>query len=108
MFKYKAGGFSKKLENSFIYKLLANQYYIPKLYEILISTPYAVLSNIAWKQLDLKVVDATVDFIAKTIYVTGDKTRVIQSGNLSKMLRWMVVGLVILIALAILLTSPIR
>ncbi len=108
VFKYRAGGFSKKLENSFVYKLLSNQYYIPKLYEVLISTPYAILSNIAWKQLDLKVVDATVDFIAKTIYVSGDKTRVIQSGNLSKMLRWMVVGLIILIALAILLNSSIR
>ena len=108
VYKYNAGGFSKKLENSMLYKLLDNQYYIPKLYEVLITTPYLVLSNIAWKQIDLKVVDATVDAIAKTIYATGDKTRVIQSGNLSKMLRWMVTGIIILTILAILLNSSIR
>ena len=49
----------------------------------------------------MRVVDATVDGIAKLIYNTGDKTRAMQSGNLSKMLRWMVVGIVVLLALAL-------
>jgi NADH-quinone oxidoreductase subunit L len=95
---------SSKLENSFGYKLLSNQYYIPKFYEEVFSKPYLELSRIAWKQFDLKIVDATVDAIANAIYKTGENTRDIQNGNLSTMLRWMVVGLVVLIALALAFT----
>jgi NADH-quinone oxidoreductase subunit L len=95
---------SSKMENSFGYKLLSNQYYIPKFYEEVFSKPYLELSKIAWKQIDLKIVDATVDGIANVIYKTGENTRDIQNGNLSTMLRWMVVGLVVLITLALAFT----
>jgi NADH-quinone oxidoreductase subunit L len=95
---------SSKMENSFGYKLLSNQYYIPKFYDEVFSKPYLELSKIAWKQIDLKIVDATVDGIANIIYKTGENTRDIQNGNLSTMLRWMVVGLVVLITLALAFT----
>lgn len=89
------------MENRFCYKLLWNQYYIPKFYNEVFSKPYVELSRIAWKQIDLKIVDAIVDGIANFIYKTGENTRDIQNGNLSTMLRWMVFGLVILVALAV-------
>lgn len=95
---------TSKMENSFGYKLLWNQYYIPKFYEEVFAKPYAELSKIAWKQIDLKIVDATVDGIANIIYKTGENTRDIQNGNLSTMLRWMVIGLVVLITLAVAFT----
>ncbi|KFN38632.1 MAG: NADH:ubiquinone oxidoreductase subunit L [Sulfuricurvum sp. MLSB] len=95
---------TSKMENRFCYKLLWNQYYIPKFYEEVFSKPYLELSRIAWKQIDLKIVDATVDAIANAIYKTGENTRDIQDGNLSSMLRWMVVGLVVLLALAVAFT----
>ncbi|MDP1785026.1 MAG: NADH-quinone oxidoreductase subunit L [Sulfuricurvum sp.] len=95
---------TSKLENCFCYKLLSNQYYIPKLYEELFSKPYRELSRIAWKQIDLKIVDATVDGIANLIYQTGEKTHTMQNGNLSSMLRWMVIGLVVLLVLAVAFT----
>ncbi len=104
---YSRGGFSKKLEETFVYKLLFNQYYIPKIYNDFICKPYAELSKIFWKDLDLKVVDATVDFIAGTIYKSGMVSRVVQSGNLSNMLRWMGVGLLVLLIAAI-FYSPMR
>ncbi len=107
VYKYSKGGFDKKLEKRPCYKLLINQYFIPKLYEIAVCKPYAKISSFAWKGMDLKVVDATVDMIAKFIYNSGDKARAMQSGNLSKMLRWMVIGLVVLLALAI-FYSPVR
>jgi NADH-quinone oxidoreductase subunit L len=103
----KKGGFSKKWEETFVYKLLFNQYYIPKIYDEYICKPYAELSRIAWKDLDLRIVDATVDFIATTIYKSGMVSRVVQSGNLSNMLRWMGVGLLILL-LAAIFYSPVR
>jgi NADH-quinone oxidoreductase subunit L len=87
-------------ENSFFYKLLKNQYYVPKFYEEFITKPYAMLSEVFWTKIDLKVVDATVDNIAKFFYNTGDKTRAIQTGNLSNYLNWMAVGGVILLVVA--------
>ena len=90
----------EKCENSFIYKLLSNQYYIPKLYEEVITKPYAMISEHLWKDIDMKIVDASVDGIAKFIYNSGDGARKMQTGNLSNYLNWMAVGSVILLVIA--------
>ncbi|MDD3462219.1 MAG: NADH-quinone oxidoreductase subunit L [Sulfurospirillaceae bacterium] len=97
----KRGGFSACWEKSFGYKVLSNQYYIPKLYEMVIIKPFGVASEFMWKKIDVKIVDFTVDLIARVLYASGEKSRKMQSGNLSDMLRWMIVGIVILLALAI-------
>ena len=101
IYMYSRGGFSKSLENRPCYKLLINQYFIPKLYVMYIMRPFTVLSHFMWQKIDVKIVDFTVDLIAKIIYTTGQNTRKMQSGNLSDMLRWMIVGMVVLLALAI-------
>ncbi|SFV64135.1 NADH-ubiquinone oxidoreductase chain L [hydrothermal vent metagenome] len=98
---YKGLKRDKKLENSFIYKLLANQYYIPNLYEAVITKPYAMLSEMMWKDVDMKIVDATVDGIAKFLYKSGDASRKMQTGNLSNYLNWMAVGSVFLLVIAV-------
>ena len=90
----------EKCENSFIYRLLANQYYIPQLYEEVITKPYAMISDILWREVDLKIVDATVDGIAKFLYDSGDGVRGMQTGNLSNYLNWMAVGSVVLLIIA--------
>ncbi len=89
------------MENSFGYKLLKNQYYIPQFYENYLVKPYRELSLAFWKEVDMKIVDATVDGIAKAIYNTGENTRDMQNGNLSTMLKWMVAGAVGLLSLAV-------
>ena len=100
VYKYQRGGFSKDWEEKACYKVLSNQYYIPKLYELYIMKPFTQLSHFLWKQIDTKIVDLSVDLIAKCIYSTGEKSRKMQTGNLSDMLRWMVFGTVILLVLA--------
>ena len=92
---------TSKMENSIGYKILSNQYYIPYIYEEYFVKPYRELSTVFWKQVDMKVVDATVDGIANIIYSTGENTRDMQSGNLSTMLKWMVAGTVALLSLAV-------
>ncbi|SFV58805.1 NADH-ubiquinone oxidoreductase chain L [hydrothermal vent metagenome] len=87
-------------EEGFFYKLLKNQYYVPKFYEEFITKPYAILSEVFWTAVDLKIVDATVDGIAKFLYNAGDKTRNMQTGNLSNYLNWMAVGGVLLLVIA--------
>jgi NADH-quinone oxidoreductase subunit L len=56
----------------------------------------------------MKIVDATVDGIAGIIYNTGEKTRDMQSGNLSTMLKWMVAGTVGLLSLAVVFGLAVR
>ena len=94
---YRKGRISEKWEQTFVYKMLINQYWIPHFYDVAFIKPYRELSTIFWKKIDLKIVDATVDGIARTIYTTGQKTRGMQSGNLSVNLRWMVAGVMILL-----------
>jgi NADH-quinone oxidoreductase subunit L len=96
------------MENSFIYKLLINQYYIPYAYETYLVTPYRELSDLFWTHIDMKIVDASVDGIAGIVYGTGEKTRIMQSGNLSTMLKWMVAGAIVLLSLAVVFGLAVR
>ncbi len=103
VYKYTKGGFDKSWEDRAIYKLFYNQYYIPEFYNRFVVAPYTKASEFAWKQIDLRIIDMVVDAIAHTIYNSGEKSRAsVQSGNLSKMLRWMVAGFVVLLAFAFL------
>ena len=90
----------EKIESSFVYKLLKNQYYVPKFYEEFLTKPYAMISEKLWTSVDMKIVDASVDGIANFLYNSGDKTRKMQTGNLSNYLNWMAVGAVILLVVA--------
>jgi len=90
----------EKVESGVVYQLLKNQYYVPKLYEEMITKPYTMISEKFWNHVDMKIVDATVDGIAKFFYVSGDKTRGMQTGNLSNYLNWMAVGGVLLLIVA--------
>ncbi len=103
--KYEHAKIDKKIEDNFFYKLLINQWYIPHFYEEYITKPYRELSMIAWKQVDLKIVDASVDGIANIFYKTGEATHNMQDGNLSTMLRWMVAGTAVLLILAVAFTT---
>lgn len=99
---------TSKMENRLCYKILSNQYYIPYVYEEYFSKPYKELSEVFWKHIDMKVVDASVDGIANIIYSTGENTRTMQSGNLSTMLKWMVAGTVALLSLAVVFGLAVR
>ncbi len=101
--KYNKSGtyFSKQFEHGMIYKILANQYYVPYLIDKMILQPYYTLSKWSWKEIDLKIVDAIVDGIAKGIYAGGEGSRAMQTGNLSRALKWMVTGIVILLVLVV-------
>ena len=97
--KYENAKIDKKVESGVVYQLLYNQYYIPKIYDEVFSKPYAELSKMMWK-VDNAIVDASVDGIANVFFNTGKKTHTMQDGNLSSMLRWMVVGFVALLVSA--------
>ena len=89
----------EKFEASFIYKLVANQYYVPKFYDEFIVQPYTMASKKFW-EIDKAVVDGFVDLIAKAFYKSGDVSRGMQTGSLSAYLNWMGVGALLLIVTA--------
>jgi NADH-quinone oxidoreductase subunit L len=103
VWKHKKDGtyYSETMKNRFCYKLLANQYYIPYILENYINKPYLAISKFNWKEIDVKIVDTIVDAIAMGVYAGGKEGRAMQSSNLSTALKWMVVGLFILLALAV-------
>ena len=104
VYKYRNGGFSKNWENTGIYKLLSNQYYIPKFYENFISKPYYVMSVWMWNVIEVKLIDASIDGLAHLINKLGVKARPIQTGNLSSSLRLMVLGLILGLVFALVLS----
>jgi NADH-quinone oxidoreductase subunit L len=101
---FKEGVFSSVFRNTTLFKLFDNQYYIPKIYEEVITKPYMELSKVFWEKVDMKIVDASVDGIANILRSTGENTRGMQSGNLSYMLRWMAGGMMLILLFAIVYT----
>ncbi len=98
----KSGGYySESMKDNFFYKLLANQYYFPHIIEAIILKPYLALSKFSWKEIDLKLIDTIVDGIANGFYAGGESGTAMQSGNLSKGLKWMGVGIAVLLILVV-------
>ena len=89
----------EEFENSFIYKLLANQYYVPKFYDEFIVKPYTIASAKFW-EIDKAMVDGSVDKIGRACLKIGDTSRGMQNGNLSSYLNWMGVGALIIVLIA--------
>ncbi len=98
IFKYKSGGFSPKWQETFVYKVLSHQYYIPAFYNWLFIQNYFRLSKVSWN-IDKSVIDFIVDMIARILQGGGVNMRFLQGGNLSKMLKVMFFGIVALLVL---------
>ncbi len=96
IFKYKNGITSKK-EGGFLYKLLLNQYYIPQLYQG-IAKVFSTIASFLHQVVELRIIDAIVDTIGRSVFVIGRVFRISQDGNLTSMLRFMVAGVLILLA----------
>ena len=92
-----------KIQENCIYKLLKNQYYIPKLYDIIFVRPYKAVAEFLWKEIDLKIIDFVVDLIARIFIQSGQNARKSQSGILTQNLIFMFSG--IFVALALLLVA---
>jgi len=100
-YKYiKEEGFSSSWQKNTLYKILQNQYYIPVFYEKVICLNYLRISRFLYEKIDLKIIDALVDGIAKSIQRSAKESRNIQSASLSSSLQVMLAGLVILFVFA--------
>lgn len=92
-----------KIQENCIYKLLINQYYIPRLYDIIFIRTYKALSRFLWQGVDLKIIDFVVDLIARLFMKSGESARKLQSGILTQSLMLMSAGIFVILALLIVL-----
>ncbi len=95
--KYARGGFSSFWESTFIYKILSNHYYIPKLYEIILIKPYEKCAHFLWQKIELGCIDVFIDSLTHYTKALGAKLSSYQNGSLTRMLRLMAAGLCILL-----------
>ncbi|PAF44288.1 NADH-quinone oxidoreductase subunit L [Helicobacter sp. 11S02596-1] len=104
IYRYKNGyeaSQNKKIENGFFYKLLANQYYIPQIYQKIFIAPYGKIATFLWKKIEIKIIDASVDSIGKVLVSLSKILQFIQNGNLTRSLRLMTLGILVMLVFAI-------
>ena len=104
IYAYKFNIFKENLKENIFYRLLKNEYYIPKIYETIFIKPYYKMAEICSK-IDNFAIDKSVDFIAKSLLLLSNKFDKTNTSNLSFMLRYFVFGFTILLILAFILEA---
>ncbi|HEX4001125.1 MAG TPA: NADH-quinone oxidoreductase subunit L [Candidatus Acidoferrales bacterium] len=87
----------KKLAQSLrpLYTLIFNKYYVDEIYAALIVRPLLWIStHFLWHVVDERVIDGTVNGVAKVARESGGEVRKLQSGNTRSYAAWVVVGAV--------------
>ncbi|MGB5866828.1 MAG: NADH-quinone oxidoreductase subunit L [Arcobacteraceae bacterium] len=107
VFKYNKDGeyYSSKFEKSFIYKLLVNQYYLPHFWDYVVCKVYFVISKFSYKEVDMKVIDTLVDGVANRVVDGAEVGTSMQNGNLSSSLKWMGIGILVLLILVLVFSN---
>jgi NADH-quinone oxidoreductase subunit L len=83
-----------------MYTTLLNKYYVDELYAAIIVKPLLWISrNVLWQTVDVRVIDGTVNGIARGATEVGDGVRHAQSGNTRSYAVWVVIGAIVIIAI---------
>ncbi|MBF7067439.1 NADH-quinone oxidoreductase subunit L [Campylobacter volucris] len=95
---YKRNWFKPSISNTSLYKLVSNEYFIPKFYHQFIVQKYILFCEFL-KRNDKEILDATIDAIAQFLQACG-KT-IIVKGDLSLVLRISILAFVCLLCLVL-------
>jgi len=83
-----------------IYTTLLHKYYVDELYAAVIVKPLLWISrNVLWQTVDVRVIDGSVNGIARGATEVGDGVRHTQSGNIRSYAVWVVIGAIVIIAI---------
>jgi NADH-quinone oxidoreductase subunit L len=75
------------------YRLLFNKYFVDEAYDFLFVRPIGWLStNVLWKVFDVRGIDGAVNGLAAAARATGERVRLLQSGNTRSYAAWVVIG----------------
>lgn len=96
---YKANLFAK-CGSGVLYKILHNQYYIPQIYDKLFVVPCKACAKLC-AIVDMRILDASIDAVARLFQTLGFCLSNISKGNLSSSLRLMVFGTILLLLFAL-------
>lgn len=96
IFAYKRQIFSQSIAKNPLHKLLANAYYIPQIYNVVLVGGFKVVAVIC-QIFDDFVVDGAVSFVAKTFKKLSKSINQSFTNHLSLMLRFVVLALAILL-----------
>jgi NADH-quinone oxidoreductase subunit L len=80
-----------------IYGLLLNKYYVDELYDYAIVKPIYVISLIFWKLFDIKVIDASVNGMARLTGTFSQRVRLLHTGFVRNYALIFLVGVVFLL-----------
>jgi NADH-quinone oxidoreductase subunit L len=76
-----------------LYKLLLDKYYVDEIYAAVIIRPFLWIStNVLWHVVDERVIDGTVNGVARVAREVGGQARELQSGNARSYATWVVIG----------------
>jgi NADH-quinone oxidoreductase subunit L len=87
----------KKIAASFgaFYRLLVGKYFIDELYAAAIVRPLVWISDhVLWHVVDERVIDGTVNGVARVSRETGDRLRYASTGNIRTYAAWILIGVV--------------
>ncbi|MGP1561597.1 MAG: NADH-quinone oxidoreductase subunit L [Helicobacteraceae bacterium] len=105
VYKYARGGFSPAWESNILYKILSANYYIPKIYAYVFIGSYKKIAYFLWIFADKKIIDFSVDLVARLVFFGSKILRAHHSGNISSMLRLMGLGLFALVFAGLILVK---
>lgn len=94
----------KKLTDRFwfIHKLLLNKYYVDEIYDALFVNPTKKISvKILWKGVDVRIIDGSVNGIARLVGGLSNILRLLQTGYIRNYAFYIVVGCIFIVVLAV-------
>jgi NADH-quinone oxidoreductase subunit L len=81
-----------------LHKLVYNKYWIDEIYELLITKPLNMVSDILHKIVDNQIVDGLVNGVGTLSVRIGGGIKYLQNGNIGVYILYMVIGIVVIIA----------
>jgi len=93
----------KKLAERFslIYKLLLNKYYVDEIYDVLFVNPTKKISVQLWKCVDVKMIDGSVNGIARLVGWFSNVLRLLQTGYIRNYAFYIVAGCIFIVVLTV-------
>ncbi|MEP9411050.1 MAG: NADH-quinone oxidoreductase subunit L [Candidatus Brocadia sp.] len=85
-----------------IYKLLLNKYYVDEIYDILFVNPLKTIAVQLWKRADAKMIDGSVNGIARLVGGFGNVLRLLQTGYVRNYAFYIVAGCIFIIVFSVL------
>ncbi len=80
-------------------RVLSNKYYVDEIYSMFITKPIDAISAISYKQIEIGIIDRTVNGCGYIIKGTSSLLRYVQTGSIGTYVFGMVIGIILLVAL---------